>query len=160
MPPKSSTRKAKCWPAAAASSLLLIPKKCSRNSSTGKRPWFAKTKSPTPIRRTGPEKRNQFYLTTNAALLVTAPLDLVTEILPVVAPVGTVVVINVADATVKVAGVPLKLTAVAPVNPLPRIKTRAPTLPVAGSGETKARCPAVRLHNVPSDEVPPPAVVP
>ena len=44
-------------------------------------------------------------------------------IIPVVAPTGTVARICVSESTVKAAGVPLKATAVVPVNLLPVIVT-------------------------------------
>ena len=47
--------------------------------------------------------------------------------LPVVAPVGTVVVISEAETTVNVAAVPLNVTLVAPVKFVPRILTAVPT---------------------------------
>jgi hypothetical protein len=41
-------------------------------------------------------------------------------------------VISVSRSTVKLAGVPLKVTAVAPVNPVPVIATEVPTGPLSG----------------------------
>jgi hypothetical protein len=49
-----------------------------------------------------------------------------------VAPDGTVRLIDVADATVKAAAVPLNFTSVAPVKFVPVIVTLAPAAPVAG----------------------------
>src|SRR6476469_4182382 len=57
---------------------------------------------------------------------------LVTVIGPVLAPAGTVVLIWVGEATVKVALVPLKATAVAPVRLVPVIVTAVPAAPVVG----------------------------
>ncbi|MGB7132925.1 MAG: hypothetical protein WBD59_19085, partial [Candidatus Sulfotelmatobacter sp.] len=55
-------------------------------------------------------------------LLVSAPLGVVTTTGPVVAPLGTTAVVNVLLTTLKlVAGTPLKVTAVVPVSPWPRI---------------------------------------
>jgi hypothetical protein len=71
-------------------------------------------------------------LTVKSAVLVTVPPPTVTLILPVVAPVGTVAVICVAESTVKVAATLLKLTAVAPVKPVPVIFTTVPTGPEVG----------------------------
>jgi hypothetical protein len=72
-------------------------------------------------------------LTTKSAVLATVPPPTVTLILPVVAPVGTVAVICVAEFTVKlVAATLLKLTAVAPVKPVPVIVTTVPTGPDVG----------------------------
>jgi len=64
--------------------------------------------------------------------LVAVPPGVVTLIVPVVAPVGTVAVICVAELTVNVAFVPLNFTAVAPVNAVPVIVTLAPTSPLVG----------------------------
>src|SRR3954451_10914186 len=59
-----------------------------------------------------------------------------TETSPVVAAAGTVVVICVSEATVKVASTPLNRTAVAPVKLVPVIVTAAPTCaPGSGLGE-------------------------
>ena len=63
---------------------------------------------------------------------LTLPFGVVTEILPVVAPLGTVVVIWVALFTVNAAAVPLNATAVAPVKFVPLIATDAPTWPEVG----------------------------
>src|SRR5579872_1238271 len=54
------------------------------------------------------------------------PFAFVTVIGPVVAPLGTVVLMLVSPFTVKVAGVPLNDTAVAPVKPEPVIETGVP----------------------------------
>ena len=56
---------------------------------------------------------------------------------PLLAPAGTVAVINEPAITVKVAGVPLKRTLVAPVRLVPRILTVVPTLPEVGCVLTK-----------------------
>src|SRR5450631_177158 len=57
----------------------------------------------------------------------------VTEIAPVVAPFGTVVLIWESDVTVKVGWfVVLNFTAVAPVNPVPLITTDVPAGPLVG----------------------------
>jgi hypothetical protein len=67
------------------------------------------------------------------AVLVPVPDGVVTVILPVVAPDGTVAVIWVSELTVNaVAGVPLNATAVAPVNPLPVTTTLEPEGPEVG----------------------------
>jgi len=72
-------------------------------------------------------------LTTKSAVLATVPPPTVTLILPVVAPVGTVAVICVAELTVKLVALTLlKLTAVAPVKPVPVIVTTVPTGPDVG----------------------------
>ena len=64
---------------------------------------------------------------------VAVPPAVVTEIVPLVAPAGTEVVIWVALVMVKVAAVPLNLTDVAPVNVVPVIVTGVPTVPLAGA---------------------------
>src|SRR5439155_6360811 len=56
----------------------------------------------------------------------------VTLIGPVVAPLGTLVEICVSETTVKVAGVPLKATPVAPVKLYPVIVTAVPADPLVG----------------------------
>ena len=60
------------------------------------------------------------------------PDGVTTEIRPVVAPGGTVVVILPSLTTVNVALVPLNLTAVAPVKPEPRTATFVPIGPLVG----------------------------
>ncbi len=64
--------------------------------------------------------------------LVPVPAAVVTLIGPVLAPAGTGAVILVEEFTVKVAGVPLKVTAVVPVKFAPLIVTFVPTLPLVG----------------------------
>src|SRR6266852_5454019 len=74
----------------------------------------------------------------------------VTLTLPVVAPLGTVVLIAVpVELTVNVAFVPLKVTLVEPVKLFPRIVTYAPTLPEVGSVSTNGPSPTERLKTVP-----------
>ena len=68
----------------------------------------------------------------NALLLVAVPPEVVTLIGPVVAPLGTVAVIEVAEPAVKLALTPLKRTAVAPLKLVPLIVTVVPTGPLAG----------------------------
>ena len=71
--------------------------------------------------------------TVKLVVLVTVPPAVVTEIFPVVAPVGTVAVIWVEELTVKlVAAIPFNLTAVAPVKFVPVMTTEVPTSPEAG----------------------------
>src|SRR6185503_3679298 len=67
--------------------------------------------------------------------LVAEPPGVVTLILPVVAPAGTVASMRVAETTVKAAVVPLKVTALAPVKPLPRTVTWVPAAPLKGLNE-------------------------
>jgi hypothetical protein len=71
-------------------------------------------------------------MTVKELVLVPVPLAVVTLIVPVVAPLGTVAVICVSEFTVKVAAVPLNFTAVAPVNAVPVSVTLAPTPPLVG----------------------------
>jgi hypothetical protein len=80
-------------------------------------------------------------VTTNFVLVLSVPLALVTLTVPVVAPVGTVVVISVFDTTLKLAAVPLNVTLVAPVRLFPRILTGVPTLPEPGCVSTNAPSP-------------------
>ena len=67
--------------------------------------------------------------------LVRVPLGTVTVIFPVVVPAGTVVLIWLPEITVKLAGTPLKATAVAPVSSLPKTVTAVPTGPLIGVKE-------------------------
>lgn len=64
--------------------------------------------------------------------MVAVPPGVVTAIKPVVAPAGTVVVIWVAELTVKVAAVPLKVTLVASVKLVPVRVLLVPTGPLVG----------------------------
>jgi hypothetical protein len=78
-------------------------------------------------------------MTVKTAVPVTVPPGVVTEILPVVAPVGTRALTVVALSTVKVdAAVPLKLTAVAPVRFFPVIVTSVPAEPDEGENVVMA----------------------
>jgi hypothetical protein len=61
-------------------------------------------------------------------LLANVPVEVVTVTNPVVTPLGTVAFRKVPDTTAAVAGIPLKLTVVADVNPYPRIPMVLPTL--------------------------------
>ena len=76
--------------------------------------------------------------------LVAVPPGVVTAIGPLVAPEGTVAVICVAELTVKVAAVPLNVTALAPLSAVPVIVTVAPTAPFGGA----------KLEIVGEDELP------
>src|SRR5438034_1248624 len=64
--------------------------------------------------------------------LVAVPPGVVTLMGPVVAPLGTVAEIEVEEVTEKLALVPLKVTAVAPVKFVPLIVTVNPTCPLVG----------------------------
>ena len=72
-------------------------------------------------------------VTVKLPLLVAEPFDVVTLMVPVVAPAGTVAVAVVALTPVKVtAAVPLKLTALRPVRLVPVMVTEVPTGPLVG----------------------------
>ena len=99
--------------------------------------------SPVPVRvtlvPTGPEAgANPDILgagmTMKLAALEATPPGVVTTIVPLVAPAGTVAVICVAESALKTpADTPLKATAVAPLKPLPARVTVAPTTPESGA---------------------------
>ena len=103
-------------------------------------------------------------------LLVKVPVGVVTVTGPVVAPAGSVALMNVPRTTLKEdAGTPLKLTAVAPVRPVPRIWITEPTLPLGTTNVTNGPRPRSKLNTVPQPmeskesqlmEVPPSPVVP
>jgi hypothetical protein len=65
--------------------------------------------------------------------LTAVPAGVVTEMLPVLAPLGTVAEMLVADVTVKVALLLPNFTAVAPVKFVPVIVTTVPTRPLWGA---------------------------
>jgi hypothetical protein len=67
--------------------------------------------------------------------LVPVPFGVVTAIGPLVAPLGTVALTLVLELTVKLAEVPLNVTAVAPVKFVPMIDTLVPTGPLVGLNE-------------------------
>ena len=101
-----------------------------------------------------------YGVTRNLTLLTSVPPGVTTWIVPLVAPAGTVVVINVGRTTVNTAAVPLKVTLVAPARFVPRILTAAPTLPEVGRVFTNGARPTERLNAVPSLLTPPLEVVP
>src|SRR3989442_11888715 len=70
--------------------------------------------------------------TVKLVALVAVPSGVVTAMASVVAPVGTVAVMEVSETTAKLAGTPLNLTAVAPVKFVPVIVTTVPTGPKVG----------------------------
>src|SRR5215472_8476590 len=88
-------------------------------------------------------------ITRKFALLVRVPLGVFTLTLPVVAPLGTVVVISILEPILNLAGVPLKVTLVVPFRLFPRISTGVPTLPEVGSVFTNGPSPTARLKTVP-----------
>ena len=93
-------------------------------------------------------------------LLESLPPGVVTVTGPLEAPEGTLVVISVAETTVKVAGVPLNVTAVEPVRLLPSILTTEATFPEVGSVFTKGPSPIDSLKTLPDMDPPPAVVVP
>src|SRR5437870_3450190 len=72
-------------------------------------------------------------ITVKLFVLIAVPPGVVTRSGPVVAPVGTVAWIVVAEVTVKLALTPLNVTVVAPVKFVPLIVTLVPTVPLAGA---------------------------
>jgi len=94
-------------------------------------------------------------VTVNEPELLTDPPGVATAILPVVAPVGTVAVIEVAELTVNmVAAVPLNLTTVAPVRFVPVIVTVVPTGPLVGVKEDIVGAGTVTVKFMPLVAVP------
>jgi hypothetical protein len=93
--------------------------------------------------------QNPLYGTWKGALLENVPPGVTTWTVPVVAPVGTVVVISELETTSKTAPVPSKLTLVAPVRLVPRILTVVPAEPEAGSVSTNGPKPTDRLKTAP-----------
>ena len=71
-------------------------------------------------------------MTLNLAELVTDPPRVVTLMVPVVAPAGTVAVILEYESTVKLAETPWNLTEVAPAKAVPVMTTLVPTGPLVG----------------------------
>jgi hypothetical protein len=71
-------------------------------------------------------------VTVNELDEVAVPPGVVTEIVPVIAPLGTVAEMWLASVTEKVAVVPLNFTLVAPVKFVPVIVTLVPTTPLVG----------------------------
>jgi hypothetical protein len=88
--------------------------------------------------------------TVNELALVPVPPAVVTDTVPLVAPVGTVAVTCVAELTVNdVADVPLNFTAVAPVKPVPVIVTDVPTGPLVGENPVTVGGEAVTVNEPP-----------
>ena len=96
--------------------------------------------------------------TRNGTLLVRVPPGVVTWTNPLVAPTGTVAVINVPDRIANVAGVPLKETSLAPAKPWPRIPTVLPTLAALLTNPTNWPRPVATPNTVPSLALPVPFV--
>jgi hypothetical protein len=76
---------------------------------------------------------------------VAVPTGFVTVTGPVVAPDGTVVVIEVAETTVNVAVVPLNFTPVTPVKLDPVMVTAVPTGPMVGENDVITGSPMTKL---------------
>src|ERR1019366_2257982 len=113
-------------------------------------PWIGPPVSRVSTRRhgvTGTSCRGP--VTWKSVLLIRVLPGMATCTVPVVAPAGTVVVISEADTTLNVAGVPLKLTLVAPVRFVPRMVTGVPTAPMVGCVSTKGGRPVDILKTVP-----------
>ena len=86
-----------------------------------------------PVAPEGASTIRRAYGTLKSLALVTVPpTDVVTLIGPVLAPLGTLVVILVGESTTTTAGVPLKVIAVAPDRLVPITVTVFPTSPFAG----------------------------
>jgi hypothetical protein len=106
-----------------------------------------------------------YGITRKATLLLSVLLAVVTSTVPVVAPIGTVVLMLVLDA-LNVAPAPLKVTLVAPFRLFPKIVTFLPTLPEVGFVSTNGLSPTDKLKSVPQplgelqERSPPYVVVP
>jgi hypothetical protein len=87
--------------------------------------------------------------------LAPVPPGVVTLILPVTAPTGTVAVIWVAEFTTKLARTPPNRTAVAPVKAVPVIVTAVPVLPLVGENEEIVGAGTVTVKFVALVAVPP-----
>jgi hypothetical protein len=74
-------------------------------------------------------------VTVKLLALVAVPPAVVTASGPLVAPVGTVAVICVSELTANDDAVPLNVTELAPVNPVPVSVTVVPTAPLDGENE-------------------------
>ena len=102
--------------------------------------------------------RDGAVVTVKSVALVAVPPGVVTVILPVVAPDGTVAVTDVAVLVVNVAVTPLNLTAVTPVRFVPVIVTLVPTGPLVGVNDVIVG-PATTVKLVALFAGPPPVVV-
>jgi hypothetical protein len=74
-------------------------------------------------------------------LLLRVDVGVVTLIVPVVAPMGTVAVISVGESTVNDAEIPLKVTLVAPERSVPRMTMVDPAVPGLNTVLTKGASP-------------------
>jgi hypothetical protein len=82
-------------------------------------------------------------------LLFNVPPGVIIVTVPVVAALGTVVLIWELETTTKAAAVPLKLTLVVPVRLVPKIFTAVPVLPEVGSVSMNGPSPIESLKTVP-----------
>ena len=89
-------------------------------------------------------------VTVKALALSTEPPGVVTLILPVVAPLGTLVLIWVSETIPKLAVVPLKVTWVAPVKFVPVMVTAVPTGPLVGVNKVIIGGPTAAVVNTKS----------
>src|SRR6266508_2299309 len=96
--------------------------------------------------------------TVKVVALVPVPAGVVTLILPVTAPTGTVTLIWVAEFTAKLAPTPPNRTAVAPVKAVPVIVTAVPVLPLVGENEEILGAALVTVKFVALVAVPPDVV--
>jgi hypothetical protein len=87
-------------------------------------------------------------VTVKLVALVAVPPAVVTAIVPLLAPVGTVAVICVSESTVKVAAAPLKVTAVESARKLPVRVTVLPTGPEVGVKPAMPGAPQAEPHVV------------
>jgi len=71
-------------------------------------------------------------ITTKVESLKSLPTGVVTPINPLVAPVGTVIMIWFESTTVNVVEAPLRVTDVAPLKPVPLMVTEDPIAPASG----------------------------
>jgi hypothetical protein len=75
-------------------------------------------------------------MTVNEVVLSPVPPGVVTEMVPLLAPLGTCAVMSVDELTTKLASVvPLNVTLVVPVKFAPWMSTLVPTVPVVGVNE-------------------------
>jgi hypothetical protein len=88
-------------------------------------------------------------MTRKATLLTRVRLGVFTFTVPVVAPVGTVVLISEFDTTANVASAPLNVTLVEPFRFVPKIMTGFPTLPEVGRVSANGLRPTDKVKTVP-----------
>ena len=96
-----------------------------------------------------PNHKRGLLLHLEGHVLESVPPAVTTWTVPVVAPVGTVVVIRDGETTANVAAVPSNVTPVAPVRSVPRILMAAPTEPEVVCVSTNRPRPMDSLKIVP-----------